>query len=1056
MAPCRDSTRSTLSDPALARALIAAVLPHVDAGAASGHLAEIAALPLPAPALAAVLDALPRMGDVPYALLQLERWIKARLDEGAPVDEALVTAIAPVVSHSHWLARLLFRSPELAVGLAADPTLRAERSAEEYLASALAVVAPVGGSLADAERGLRALRNREILRISAREVAGEDIRETMRELSHLAAALVEAALVRAHREAGARFGTPRTAAGAPCRSVVMGMGKLGGCELNLSSDIDLIYLYETDDGGTDGVLPPGVPPAPGVTPRPVSLHEYHARLFETTSALLSRQTADGFCFRVDLGLRPEGIHGPVCNSVAAAEAYYEQWGHAWERVAWLRARPVAGDRALGEAFLDAIRPFVVRRSLDPGSIDEIGRMKRQIDQNARKAARAGERGFDLKLGEGGIREIEFFVNALQLVWGGRAPHVRDQSTLRALDRLLFAGLIRTEEHEALRDAYLLLRRVEHRVQLREDRQVYAVPAEPEQVDAIARGLGVHGRAGASPGQALQELIAHHARQVSTIFRGLLDGGTAPEAAAEDTALDDRIEAALDERATDEARLAALVSLGFEPADRALDVLRSLQRVPASPFHVRNAGRQGALVRDLLREVARCPAPLGALVHVRELVRTLSDGSGIYDLLRDRPAVRQMLITLFAASPFLSRAVIRRPSLLDTLVFQGSGPALATRADMAADLERHLAAADDLDQALNLCRRFHTEELVRVGLLDIGGGLAIEEVGHQLTALADVLVAAVLRLTREALVASHGPPPGDAGHIAVFGLGRLGAGEMGYGSDLDILFVYGGTARHEAGDAHAWFTRLAQRLITNVSCMLQEGRLYEVDTRLRPSGSRGPLVSSLEAFRAWHEEQAATWERQALLKCRFVAGDEELRAPVRALLDRVVFRETAVSELVPEMRRVRARVESEVAREGGGAYNLKLGRGGIMDIEHVVQLLQLVHGASRPELRVGSTYAALRAIRSSRILPVATVTSLLEAYAFLRRLENRIRVVNDRPIDALDTSSEDVVRVARRMGYGDLPGEPAAQQLLAHYERHTETVRSIYDSLLSEGGHGRQD
>ena len=1054
MAPLEDSIRATLADPALARGLLAGVLPRVDASAAAGHLAEIAALPLPDSALGAVVEALPRMGDVAWTLLQLKRWLRARVDEGAPVDAPLVSVVAPVMSHSPWLARLLQRSPELAVGLAADRSLTSERSAEDYLHAAHAVVS-AGGTLTDAERGLRAVRNREILRIVAREVAGEDIRETMRELSHLAAALVEAALWRAHREVGARFGTPRPADAPerPCRSVVMGMGKLGGGELNLSSDIDLIYLYETDEGGTDGVLPPGVPAAPGVAPRAVSLHEYHVRLFELTSALLSKQTGDGFCFRVDLGLRPEGIQGPVCNSVAAAEAYYEQWGHAWERVAWLRARPVAGDLALGAAFLEAVRPFVYRRSLDPGAIDEIGRMKRQIDQRASRAARAGERGYDLKLGEGGIREIEFFVNALQLVWGGRAPHVRDQSTLRALDRLLFAGLIRAEEHEALRDAYVLYRRAEHRVQMREDRQAYSLPAEAEGVDAIARGMGIVGR-GQTAGEALLARIERHAERVSAIFRGLLEShGAAPE--SDDGALDAGIEAALDERVPEAARTEALAGLGFAPPDRALDVLSSLQRVPASPFHVRHVSRQGELVRALMRDVARCPAPLEALVHVRELVRTLSDGSGIYDLLRDRPAVRRMLITLFAASPFLSRAVIRRPSLLDTLVFQGSGPACKRRGEMDTDLQRLLATTTDLGHALNLSRRFHTEELVRVGLLDIAGGLGVEEVGRQLSDLADTLVEAVLRLTREALVASHGPMEG---HIAVFGLGRLGAQEMGYGSDLDILFVYDGSARHTGeADAHAWFTRLAQRLITNVSCMLQEGRLYEVDTRLRPSGSRGPLVSSFEAFRAWHEDgDSAVWERQALLKCRLVAGDRALETPVGALVDRVVYRPVTVADLVPEMRRVRARVETEVAREGGGAYNLKLGRGGIMDIEHVVQLLQLVHGASRPELRVGSIYAALRAVRLSRILPVATVTSLLEAYSFLRRLENRIRVVNDRPIDALDTTSEDVVRVARRMGYGDLPGEPAAQQLLAHYQRHTETVRSIYDSLLSEGGHGRQD
>lgn len=1053
--PVPDDLRATLADQTAATALVARLLPHADAATAGAHLSEIAALPLPSRSLAALIEALPRMADLSWTLLTIKRWLRAQEGGGAAVEPAVIAALAPVVSHGPWLARLVQRLPDLAYGLAVDASRATERPAEDYQRMAATAISP-GATQAEAERALRALRNREMLRIASRELSGEDIRETMRELTNLASALCEAALAFAGQDATARFGAPLTDLGEPCRAVIMGMGKLGGGELNMSSDIDLIYLYETDEGGTDGVRPPDVTPLPGISPRAVSLHEYHARMFETVGALLGRATEDGFCFRVDLGLRPEGMHGPVCNSIAAAEAYYEQWGHAWERVAWLRARPVAGALALGASFLEAIRPFVYRRSLDPGAIDEIGRMKVQIDQRANRATRPGEHGFDLKLGEGGIREIEFFVNALQLVWGGRAPHVRDVSTLRALDRLMFAGLIRPDDHEALRDAYVLYRRIEHRLQMREDRQVYELPADAPTVDGLARGMGIHPAGGVTAGEQLLARIGGHARRVSAIFRGLLDSGSStPD--DEDAAADAWLVTALDERAAVDVRQAALRSLGFPEPDAALDLVRSLQHVPSSPLHVRHVGRQGALARTLLREVARSSAPNQALLHVRDLIRTLPDRSSVYDLLRDSAPVLRMLVTLFAASPFLSRAIIRRPTLLDTLIFQGRGPARKVRAEMDAELVRLLATVD-LGAGLDLCRRYHTEEMVRIGLLDIAGGLDVESVGHQLTDLADTLVDSVLRLTRADLVGTHGATDGE---LAIFGLGRLGAREMGYGSDLDILFVYGGSGRHDpAVDRHAWFTRLAQRLITNISCLLQGGRLYEVDTRLRPSGSRGPLVSSLDSLRAYHEDGgAAVWERQALLKCRFVAGDVALDAPMRELLDRVVFRDQPVADLIPEMRRIRMRVESEVAREGGGSYNLKLGRGGIMDIEHVVQLLQLVQGAAHPELRVRSTYEALRAIKQSRMLPAQTATTLLEAYSFLRRLENRIRVVNDSPptgMSALDTTSKDVVRLARRMGYGDLPGEPAATQLLAHYERHTGSVRTIYDTLLPEGDHGRQD
>jgi glutamate-ammonia-ligase adenylyltransferase len=422
---------------------------------------------------------------------------------------------------------------------------------------------------------------------------------------------------------------------------------------------------------------------------------------------------------------------------------------------------------------------------------------------------------------------------------------------------------------------------------------------------------------------------------------------------------------------------------------------------------------------------------------------------------DTPPVLRLLVTLFAASPLLARAVIRRPYLLDSLVFQGRGPREKEQAEMAAELQALLGKAPDLDHALNACRRYQTEELVRIGLLDIGGGLSVEEVGRQLTRMADTLIEAVLHLTREALTESHGPMEGS---LAIFGLGRLGSREMGYGSDIDIVFIYGGTAVGPEGkDRHTWFTRLAQRFVTNTSSLLYEGRLYEVDTRLRPSGSQGTLVSSFEAFRAYHEDGAASWwERQALAKCRFVAGERALEQPVLELVSRVVFRPDPPADLGAQMRRLRARLESEVAREKAGSYNVKLGRGGIMDIEFAVQYLQLMHGYEHEALRTGNVYEVLRKLKDTALLPAATTASLLEAYTFLRRLENRIRVVNDRPIEALDSTSVEAVRLARRMGYGDLLGSSAVDQLVGHYRRHTEAVRATYDALLPEESHGRQD
>ena len=1071
------------------------LLPREPAPEIAAALACLARLPLTADALAELPRLLPRAAAPEKTLHVLARYLGGLCDAGHEITPEVVAVTGRVISHSAFLARVLLRDPDLGPDLASDPARLRERTEDDYRSRALALDPTLDRPAF--ERALRRLRYAEMLRIAARELLGEDVRETTRELSGLASALVEAALRYATSATRARFGMPwaTTPDGDrhECRAAVMGMGKLGGRELNYSSDIDLIYFYETDEGSTEGTA----------SARPVSLHEYHTRLFELVTALVSRTTEDGFCFRVDLGLRPEGKSGPICNSVPAAEAYYESWGHAWERVAWLRARPVAGDLALGRELLASLTPFVYRRSLDPASIDEIGRMKDLIDARATREAGVGARGFDLKLGRGGVREIEFFVNALQLVYGGRVPLVRDPSTLTSLERLFFSGIVGRAEQEALRDAYLLLRRVEHRIQIREELQTHELPTDRATLDGIAHGLGL------PDGAALLEQVRAAAEAVSGAFHGLLDGGADADRSEEvgdapaltralghsgkklslrplplragsgpgDRCGISRIclgspepdpapnrhrapathscRSVLDESAPDASRKDALATLGFTEPERALEILVAMQRLPTSPFHVRHSVRHGELCRALLLEAGRASSPTEALLHLWELSRSLSDRSGVYALLAERPPVLRLLVTLFGASPFLSRAIIRRPYLLDALVFQGRGARRKRRDEMESELARLLDGTPELGHALELCRRYHTEELLRTGLLDIGEAIDVEAVGEQLTNLADTMVAVVLRLTTEAFERQAGMP---CRGLAIFGLGRLGSGEMGYGSDLDIIFVYdGGAPGPEAQEVRSAYTRLAQRFITNMSCMLAEGKLYEVDTGLRPSGKQGTLVSSLEAFRRYHEEgESSPWERQALLKCRFIAGERSLEGPVMDVVERAAFQEDPPSGLAAGMRRLRDRLLAEVAREGGGSYNVKLGRGGIMEIEFVIQYLQLRHGRRIPALRARSTFQVLRNLGDLGVVPAETVASLTSAYTFFRRLENRIRVVNDRSTDVLTAGSPATSRLARRMGYGDLPGNPGESQLLNHYRRHTETVRGIYDAKLLEDSHGRQD
>jgi glutamate-ammonia-ligase adenylyltransferase len=967
----------------------------------------------------AVLDGLGRAADPAGALHALGRLLAAAAPTLAPAE---ATA----------LLRILGGSPALAGALAAEgaawvdtmrPVLaegRRDAAAHACGLAALGAARPQPREVLQSR--LRLYRRREQVRIGGRDLLGlASVEETVRELSDLADAVIDAALAFTRARVAAEWGGD-----APVAFVVVGMGKLGGQELNYSSDVDLVYVYERD----------------GEHPGGRTLREFFVRVAEQVTRVLSEVTADGFCFRVDLRLRPGGAEGPIAVSLPALLAYYESYGQTWERAAWLKGRPVAGDRALGGLLGDELTPFVYRRFLDYGMLDDLKAMKRRVDASLRGP---GARDRNVKLGRGGIRGVEFWVQAHQLIYGGKDPRLRERATLPALATLAAAGYAPRAKTEALAGAYRFLRDVEHKLQIVHERQTQIIPSDAEELRMLVRRLGLTGPDGEAE---FWRLHAAHTGVVDAAFTALFHG------AEEERRRDERPELAtlLDSLDQEEQALWQLGHLGFTDLEAAYRDLRLLRdgppHAPASP---RRREALGAHAPSLVGEIADSAAPGRALHHMASFVATVGARTSYLHLLLENAGIRRLLVRLFATSEFLSNVFLRHPELLDSLVRADLVRVIRSRDDMSRDLAARLAPAEDFESELDILRRFRTEEFLRIGVHDIQGELRPAEVSAQLSVLADVCLAQALRLARRDVTRKLGlPPEAPTEGLVVLAMGKLGGEELNYHSDLDLIFVY------DAGEAawwrdrvapHEFFTRVAQRTISILQTHTREGVAYRIDTRLRPSGNQGPLVTSRGAFETYHRTSAQLWERQALIKARPVEGPAALRARLEETVAGFVYGRGLAPDEVAEVRRIRDRIASERGGADTQHVNIKTDRGGLVDIEFAVQVLQLRHGHGEPRVRARGTRAGLAALEATNLLAADDARALGEGYDFLRALEGHLRIERDQPVEALDTDPEALLGVARRLGYegGD---EEVVRALRADHERHRAAVRAAYDRIVA--------
>lgn len=846
---------------------------------------------------------------------------------------------------------------------------------------------------------LTAFKRQMFLRIAIADLTGAfDVSDTMVMMSRLADECIRAAFGAARRLTGA--GGEQMD-----RFCVLAMGKLGAGELNLSSDIDLVYIYDAPGSG-DGVVAA-------------------ARCAELLTELLSSG-----CFRIDLRLRPGGRSSPLVVTLSGALGFYQSLGQTWERAALLRARPVAGALDVGTRLLAELDPFIYRRYLDFDTLRQLRAMKHQIEAELRLPEMVRR---DIKLGYGGIRELEFIVQSLTLIYGGRDPRIRTRKTIDALDRLASYGYLPKTRAERLADAYLFLRNVEHKLQVAAGLQTHALPEGAEGIRALAIRLGMGGNQRSIV--RLKNGLSRRRELVAKQFRETLAGGVS----VRERRVSPEAEAAWRLALEPGAAAPALKSLGFATPEESVAHLEALARGPAhTPTSLRRSELLVRLGPLLLDEIVTLPDPDLALRNLASFISAIGARTSFLALLEQHPATRRVLLRLFASSSYLSGLFIRHPEMLDTLVRSDLARLRRDPEDLARELSGLVAACPDFESRLDAIRTFRHQEFLRIAIADLSGHLEHHEVEAELTALAETVLREALKVAR-AEVGARFPIPGDLALVCI-AMGRLGAAEMAYNSDLDLIFVYEGAENATPG-GHELAARIAQKLIAVLETRTREGYAYKLDLRLRPSGNQGVLVTSMEGFREYHRQSSAVWERQALVRARVVAGDEQLGAKVEAARQEFVFGRGVRPEEVEEIRRMRERMEHEIGVEDKTRLNLKQGRGGLVDVEFVAQMMALAHGCEHPELRKRSTLDLIHALRSIELISKSDASSLEDGYEFLSLLENRLRIESDQAAWALPTNPAVLTPIARRMGYR---GKEAPKWLLADVAARREAIRRAFE------------
>ncbi len=872
----------------------------------------------------------------------------------------------------------------------------------------------------DLDRILRLYKERDYLRIGARDLAElADVTETMHELSDLACATIQTALQYHFERLVIKHGRPEGLDGGT-GMVVLAMGKLSGGELNFSSDIDLVFLRQPEEGWTTGNSR-------------VSVSKFYESLARSVSKSLSEVTEYGFVFRVDLRLRPEGEKGELVPSVVNATDYYLAWGRTWERAALMRADPVAGDKKLGTEFLKDLEPFIYRKHLDYSTLDDIRDMKSRIEYQLKSKP-----GVNIKLGQGGIREIEFFVQALQLINAGRTPRIRSSSTLVSLDLLVETGLLEKSTAGLLREAYLYFRKTEHRIQIDKQRQTHELPKSQEDLEELAFRMGYRTR----PLEKFMFDLDDHRRVVEELFSGLLrsSGDGQNDAAASPGR---KIVQLVD----NEAQCTLLLrEMGFSNASRSFGIVSKLVRPSShSPVLEKSRSLMERLAPVFIDEILKSPEPDRTLIALDNFVSSLKAGPAYYSTFLENPATARFLVKILAESKLFTDLLIRHPQAIDSLIAKGIDEGHRTREELESSFFERLAYSDDFEDQLNLLRAFKNEQMLLIGVRHLIEEADSTRIRREISDLAEVCLAGASVIASREMSRKFGSTDSiESLPFVIIGMGKLGGQEMTYLSDLDIIFVYE-TQSPQMGKlaTHDWFSRHAGRIISVLNMHTSEGIVFQIDTRLRPSGNKGALVTSLESYADYHRQASALWEKQALIRARPVFGPESVSQKVIEITRDCIMRTPISRSDLAEIDRLRKRMQNELASEDSTNVDLKTGEGGLVDIEFFVQANILMHSHNKPEIIRNNTLEALTQLQRSRIIDYSTFETLDGGYRFLSDLEDRIRIMEEKSVDRMPLTGEKLKGLATRLGYG----LGSQESLVQKYFKVSYEIRKIYNSLF---------
>lgn len=1005
-------------------------------------------------------ELLPRTSDPDMALNNLDRFLQAArspLSLGALFerDEHALGILLQIFSTSQHLSDVLISAPD------SYDLLRITQGqpvAREVLVQEVCGEIGVIDDLPDVRRLLRRIKRREILRIAYGDfVRGQRLDTVTRQISILADALCAAALAAARRNLRPRYGQPCRADGRPARFVVLGLGKLGGLELNYSSDIDLMFLYD-EDGRTDGE-------------KSIENRDYFERLARSMVKLLSEPTDFGTVYRVDLRLRPEGSRGPIVISRVAAMHYYDLLGRTWERQAFIKARPVAGDSDLGHQFLQDLEPWIYRRYLGGADIADIKALKRQIERQSRQSGAAQR---DVKTGHGGIRDIEFVIQFLQLLNGGELPMIRTGNTLEAIARLEESGCLTLQERGCLEENYVFLRKIEHCLQIMFDLQTHVLPEEDTELAKLAIRMGYGDGPNGTALDAFKRDLLEKTEQNHKILHHLLhdafddEGETEPE-----------IDLILDPEPAEETIQSVLKPLGFGDPNAAYrnllalstEKIRFLSTLRCRHFFA-------AIAPQLLRSIAQTPDPDATLVNLSQVSDSLGGKGVLWELLSVSKPSLDLYVRLCAASPYLSGILTSNPGMIDELMDSLVLDRLPTLETLQVTLNDLCGAAEDLAPILHSFKNSHH---LRVGVRDILGKEDIRATTATLSDIAEVCLQRIAQHEYRRLVKKYGQPTCDdrpannhdttrnaeptAGgaepsggfqhgspqhplcELVILALGKFGGREPNYHSDLDIVFLYQGEGmtRHqgrsrggETTTNQHFFSHLGQRIIKVVNQLGPHGRLYELDPRLRPTGKSGTLAVSVGEFsRYFAEGQGRLWERQALCRARPVYGAVAARQAVMQAVRRALVEAGWKAEDAGSIAQMRQRLEKTASKR-----NLKRGPGGTVDVEFAAQMLQLRYCHENPSVLVPGTIEALELLHKNGYLEESDCAFFCQSYRFLRSVEARLRLMNTTARHDLPKRESELAKLAYLLGYSDPPS------LVDDCRRVTSGNRERFERLFS--------